>query len=132
MNEPLKVPELKPCPFCGSEAHTFPSKYSDVTLWNARCKNCYAAHDGHISEKSAIENWQRRASDAEIARLTAELQAARARVEALSKPVSDEEVFKHRSHAQNGGFGTKDGLLNKDAISALIASRVAPEGEHGG
>jgi hypothetical protein len=100
MNEPLKVPEDLEQMFEASKLDTTMFVGSDIRFLIMR-----------------------------IARLTAELQAARARVETLSRPVSDEEVFKHRSHAQNGGFGTKDGLLNKDAISALIASRVAPEGE---
>ena len=51
---------LKSCPFCQGEAYAFPSKYADVTLWNACCKKCYAAHDGHSNEKSAIAAWNTR------------------------------------------------------------------------
>jgi hypothetical protein len=49
---------------------------------------------------------------------------ARAAAEAMGRPVSDEEIFAHRSHATNGGYGHKDGLLDKSAITALIAARV--------
>jgi hypothetical protein len=45
------------------------------------------------------------------------------KVARLEAPVSDDEIFRHRSHATNGGFGHKDGLLDKDHINALIAAR---------
>jgi len=54
---------LKGCPFCNGEAWSFPSQYADVTLWNARCKKCYAAHDGYKTQAEAIAAWNRRAPD---------------------------------------------------------------------
>lgn len=55
--------KMKECPFCKGEAYVFPSKYADITLWNARCMNCYAAHDGYKKGSDAIAAWNRRASD---------------------------------------------------------------------
>ena len=50
--------------------------------------------------------------------------ALREQIATLTAPVSDEEVFQHRSHATNGGYGHKDGLLNKTAIDALFKARA--------
>jgi hypothetical protein len=50
--------------------------------------------------------------------------ALREQIAKLTAPVSDEEVFQHRSHATNGGYGHKDGLLNRTAIDALFKARA--------
>lgn len=61
--------ELKPCPFCGGEAHTYAYRFRDQgkerKLWVCQCKNCrlnyppIPVHCEHESE--AIEAWNRRA-----------------------------------------------------------------------
>jgi len=88
---------------------------------------------GITLEHGAIPNkeWNRFANELKnlierIARLERELAESQAREARLAQPVSDEEIFQYRSHAVNGGFGHKDGLLDKAAINALLASRAAP------
>jgi len=50
-------PELKPCPFCGGEAHVEISKsfYRKV-----RCDNCGAGTQKWIDTEFAVEAWDRR------------------------------------------------------------------------
>lgn len=56
--------ELKPCPFCGGEADI--GKYGEdvgITFYFICC-TCGAELDRHtVTEKAAIEAWNRRADD---------------------------------------------------------------------
>lgn len=47
--------ELKPCPFCGGEAKIMISVLSYVM-----CDKCCAETNHYITEKEAIEAWNRR------------------------------------------------------------------------
>lgn len=53
--------ELKPCPFCGGEAHYV--KCSDGEAW-VRCKDCGTETAIFDSVEEAAEAWNRRADDA--------------------------------------------------------------------
>lgn len=65
--------ELKPCPFCGSDAEL--RSYIDnggKKSWNVRCKNMCVVTCGHRNEKGvwrptlrkeAIKAWNRRVDD---------------------------------------------------------------------
>ena len=68
------MPELKPCPFCGSEARLkqdtrYPRPECDprdafeVFCTNAACIIGFADDHYYLSEAEAIEAWNRRASD---------------------------------------------------------------------
>lgn len=76
---------LKPCPFCGGEAH------NDRPTWRVfgkrtsyeyavACSNCEASSPGDDDERLAITAWNTRADAAEIANLQARIDAL---VEAL-------------------------------------------------
>lgn len=70
--------KLLPCPFCGGEGYTFPSKYADVVLWNTRCLKCYAAFDGFKNGAESQVAWNTRvAHDAAIAALEAKVATLR-------------------------------------------------------
>ena len=60
--------ELKPCPFCGSEAElTIVPGYFKSGLsssgWHVRCLNCYCSQPPYMSDHDAVEAWNRRVSD---------------------------------------------------------------------
>ena len=65
--------ELKPCPFCGGEAHTYTystmSKGKLVDVWVVHCKRCGLNYPPKIRgyqgkyEFEAIEAWNRRCED---------------------------------------------------------------------
>ena len=61
--------ELKPCPFCGGEAHYFDCGVKgDFEDWLIECSNCHIAmiyhDDGCVSTKEeAARAWNRRAND---------------------------------------------------------------------
>lgn len=57
--------ELKPCPFCGSDAiEVFPHKEDSVIYWDASCGRCGAQTDYFSEERGgkegAIEAWNTR------------------------------------------------------------------------
>ena len=62
----METPEMKPCPFCGS------SKFLDGTE-SPNCAVCDALGPDGNDEENAVQLWNTRASDAEIARLKAEV-----------------------------------------------------------
>ena len=61
--------KLKPCPFCGGEAHYFDCGVKgDFEEWLIECSNCHIAmiyyDDGCVSTKAeAARAWNRRAND---------------------------------------------------------------------
>ncbi len=68
--------DLKPCPFCGSEAFaTYKTDDRDIRRHSVHCLGRCGAQMGgslvtHYSEESAVNAWNRRAPDG---RLTAQL-----------------------------------------------------------
>lgn len=57
--------ELKPCPFCGSEARIVTNYVGSVYI---RCTNIYKCgvrQEGWDMEEDAIEAWNRRAGEAD-------------------------------------------------------------------
>lgn len=56
-----RMSELKPCPFCGGEAHTYKNN-----LWHVACENAHnscVTMSAFITEAEAIEAWNSRADD---------------------------------------------------------------------
>ena len=56
--------ELKPCPFCGGRA--FPTEFTYsldpgyVKVWSVDCVNCMSQTAEFVTEKEAIEAWNKR------------------------------------------------------------------------
>ena len=51
--------KLKPCPFCGGK---------NIRIWKIRapfvsCDDCLASTDCALTQKEAVEHWNRRAND---------------------------------------------------------------------
>lgn len=68
MAEPVRNPDvLKPCPFCGGVAKIrfFERKYYRVSCEDVECE-CVAESGYHLSEKEAIDAWNRRAEDVSV------------------------------------------------------------------
>ena len=58
--------ELKPCPFCGGRAVlNGGEKISEGggDYWWVQCHECFASTHGNADRETAIEAWNRRASD---------------------------------------------------------------------
>ena len=59
--------KLKPCPFCGGNEITIRQiEYAGIIepRFYAQCRNCFAqTGPGWITEKGAVEAWNRRVSD---------------------------------------------------------------------
>lgn len=55
---------LKPCPFCGHDASVF----GVVGIMKVLCSNCGASTGPRLSLQGAIEDWNRRAIDADALR----------------------------------------------------------------
>lgn len=56
--------KLKPCPFCGSEAHIFQIQENDKLqsrLWAVRCPVCGANQLAFSEKHCAVESWNKRA-----------------------------------------------------------------------
>jgi Lar family restriction alleviation protein len=47
--------ELKPCPFCGGKAIV-----TNWGMWRGWCTECKATASDHLTEKEAIEAWNKR------------------------------------------------------------------------
>ena len=55
--------ELKPCPFCGSEAimETFTTAAEKVPRYRVRCSKCWCETDwDSFSVEDVVEKWNRR------------------------------------------------------------------------
>lgn len=69
-----KLKPLKPCPFCGGKAEMLINEYNDSKKeYLVACTEC----DGMVerwreTEEEAVEQWNRRISDEEDAKLTME------------------------------------------------------------
>lgn len=51
--------ELRPCPFCGSEAGL--CAFEIFVEYSVRCKSCgCGTDDGYRTEREAVESWNRR------------------------------------------------------------------------
>lgn len=56
--------KLKPCPFCGHEAHLEGGHECEglgKSFWYVACENCFTAAKGDEDKETAIANWNRRA-----------------------------------------------------------------------
>ena len=96
--------ELLPCPFCGSERHmnlsptcdrTTPYNPHDRAFPIIRCLGCFTDVPGEnfdATGKSASAAWNRRASDARIAALEAQVEGMR---EAEGRLMSNEQIIAH-------------------------------------
>lgn len=56
--------ELKPCPFCGTEARTM--YVEDLGEWIAFCYYCGCTMEYYDSEESVIKAWNRRVQYVEV------------------------------------------------------------------
>lgn len=56
--------ELKPCPFCGCEAHSFRDQSEDFPMFYAECMRprCNVSTRGYGSEEEAVAAWNTRPS----------------------------------------------------------------------
>ncbi|WP_172664669.1 Lar family restriction alleviation protein [Xenorhabdus bovienii] len=55
--------KLKPCPFCGSEAHHYPD--GDMEGYSIHCSNysCVINTFGYLAAKEAEDAWNKRANN---------------------------------------------------------------------
>ena len=61
--------QLKPCPFCGSDAtiEVLQRAIEELTRYRIECKCCWCATGwDYLSEEMVIEAWNRRANDEHI------------------------------------------------------------------
>jgi Lar family restriction alleviation protein len=56
------VPELKPCPFCGSENVTVSNGYDEDGNWVALCGECKSSGTFCVEKAKAIDAWNTRAT----------------------------------------------------------------------
>lgn len=56
MNDQISRQKLKPCPFCGGDK----IRLTNWGLYRCWCANCLAQAANEISEKDAVEAWNRR------------------------------------------------------------------------
>lgn len=64
----MRDTKLFPCPFCGGTAkilHLSPDRYQriekkGIERWQVACDKCGTVSSGKLSEKEAIESWNRR------------------------------------------------------------------------
>jgi hypothetical protein len=64
--------EIKPCPFCGSEAEPYPD--GPWEGYSIMCKgDCSGTRFGYLTHEESVTEWNKRSSDSEIATLTAKL-----------------------------------------------------------
>lgn len=56
MNDQISRQKLKPCPFCGGDK----IRLTNWGLYRCWCANCLAQAADEISEKDAVEAWNRR------------------------------------------------------------------------
>lgn len=53
--------ELKPCPFCGSDAYLYRCDVEIAKPYTVLCENCEIVTKNYASEAEAIKAWNRRA-----------------------------------------------------------------------
>lgn len=80
--------ELKSCPFCGGEAEIaeqIADKWTMRRTYSAQCCNrdCQAVSDYYLDKADAIAWWNRRADDADRARLVAQVSQLEAELATL-------------------------------------------------
>ena len=56
-------PELKPCPFCGSKAEVWISKYYCESFVKICCTKCFAETDGYKEIDEAYNAWNMRVNN---------------------------------------------------------------------
>lgn len=58
--------ELKPCPFCGGEAHICLDIDSGIdyeTYYFIHCKSCHVTTDSYITKEQAADMWNDRVTE---------------------------------------------------------------------
>ena len=89
-NHPLRRPamsDLKPCPFCGSEARLLDDTSHSTAVWvGCATIGCFGHDQWEETEAEAIAAWNRRAAMPEVEALRAEVEWLRHQINEASDP----------------------------------------------
>lgn len=89
MTDKSNAPELKPCPFCGTDAYVIPdSEHSTAFILGHTSQGCPIDDlwDWHLDEEKAIAAWNTRADGGTVGKLVEALDKARAALAAVEAP----------------------------------------------
>ncbi len=117
--------KLKPCPFCGDE--TVVNPLADNT-WEAKCKDgCEAVSHNWISEKAAIDNWNRRHIEDALTADLAQKQQQLAEYEGILLCVWLQ--FAYRTTIDGIETLSDGGLSTLEDVKYLIRNRIDENGQ---
>lgn len=115
--------ELKPCPFCGGDGKLYDSGCVRTVI----CQDCGAStFDAEQSVEAAREEWNRRATDAELAALRARVAELEREVERVREALCKAE----RALANGKGVEGEDTFISRNGFALnVLNAALAPRAE---